>query len=40
MQGFLYSHPLPAAEFEQALRAMLRVPVSAAGPKGLRLTLE
>jgi EAL domain-containing protein (putative c-di-GMP-specific phosphodiesterase class I) len=40
MQGFLYSHPLSAEEFEQALRAMLRVPISAQGPKGLRLTLE
>jgi diguanylate cyclase (GGDEF)-like protein/PAS domain S-box-containing protein len=40
MQGFLYSHPLPAAEFEQALRAMLRVPISAHGPQGLRLTSE
>ena len=39
MQGFLYSEPLPAAEFEQALRAMLRVPI-AHPPKGLRLTLE
>jgi diguanylate cyclase (GGDEF)-like protein len=28
MQGFLYSQPLSAAEFESALNAMLRVPVS------------
>jgi diguanylate cyclase (GGDEF)-like protein/PAS domain S-box-containing protein len=40
MQGFLYSEALPAAEFEQALRAMLRVPISETGPKGLRLTME
>ena len=40
MQGFLYSEPLPAAQFEKALRAMLRVPIAASGPKGLRLTLE
>ncbi len=40
MQGFLYSEPLPAEEFERALRAMLRVPIAASGPKGLRLTLE
>ncbi len=40
MQGFLYSQPLSADEFGEALRAMLRVPISANGPKGLRLTLE
>jgi EAL domain-containing protein (putative c-di-GMP-specific phosphodiesterase class I) len=40
MQGFLYSQPLSAEEFGQALRAMLRVPISAHGPKALRLTLE
>ncbi|HEX6085102.1 MAG TPA: PAS domain S-box protein [Thermoanaerobaculia bacterium] len=27
MQGYLYSQPLPAAEFEQALEAMQRVPI-------------
>ncbi|HEX6099392.1 MAG TPA: PAS domain S-box protein [Thermoanaerobaculia bacterium] len=40
MQGFLYSQPLSAHDFERALRTMLRVPISATGPKGLRLTLE
>ncbi len=40
MQGFLYSQPLSAADFEQVLGAMLRVPIAAAGSKGLRLTLE
>ncbi|MGZ5449721.1 MAG: PAS domain S-box protein [Thermoanaerobaculia bacterium] len=40
MQGFLFSQPLSAAEFEQALRAMLRVPISTMGPQRLRLTLE
>ena len=39
MQGFLYSQPLPAAEFEQALSAMMPISASSpAGPKGLRLT--
>lgn len=40
MQGFLYSQPLSAADFELALRAMFRVPISATSPQGLRLTLE
>jgi EAL domain-containing protein (putative c-di-GMP-specific phosphodiesterase class I) len=40
MQGFLYSQPLAAEEFEEALRAMRRFPITAAGPNRLRLTLE
>jgi diguanylate cyclase (GGDEF)-like protein/PAS domain S-box-containing protein len=41
MQGYLYSEPLPAAEFELALQAMLRVPISASTPSDrLRLTLD
>jgi diguanylate cyclase (GGDEF)-like protein/PAS domain S-box-containing protein len=39
MQGFLYSQPLTSAEFEQALQAMLRLPI-AAHPQRQRLTLE
>jgi len=40
MQGFLYSQPLAAAEFEQALRAGARLPVAAWPPNRLRLTME
>ena len=40
MQGYLYSQPLPAAEFEEALDAMLRIPISTSGGNRLRLTLE
>ena len=40
MQGYLYSQPLAAEEFEEALRAMLRVPVATPGDARLRLTLE
>jgi len=40
MQGFLYSVPLTAVQFEQALQAMLHVPIATAGSKGSRLTLE
>ena len=40
MQGYLYSQPLQAAEFEEALRAMLRVPIASAEGNRLRLTLE
>ena len=40
MQGFLYSRPLAAAEFEQALRGAPRAAVSASPFDRLRLTLE
>ncbi len=40
MQGFLYSQPLAAAEFEQALRAARQTPVSTSPFDTLRLTLE
>jgi diguanylate cyclase (GGDEF)-like protein/PAS domain S-box-containing protein len=40
MQGFLYSQPLPAAEFEKALRIGLRGPVPVSQVDMLRLTLE
>jgi EAL domain-containing protein (putative c-di-GMP-specific phosphodiesterase class I) len=40
MQGFLYSQPLTSIEFEEALRAMRRFPITAASADRLRLTLE
>ncbi|MDQ3280153.1 MAG: PAS domain S-box protein [Acidobacteriota bacterium] len=40
MQGFLYSMPLPPAEFERALRAGVHGSVSASPVNRLRLTLE
>jgi EAL domain-containing protein (putative c-di-GMP-specific phosphodiesterase class I) len=40
MQGYLYSQPLTAAEFEEALQAMLRVPISSSGGHRMRLTVE
>ncbi|HUR83188.1 MAG TPA: EAL domain-containing protein, partial [Thermoanaerobaculia bacterium] len=41
MQGYLYSQPLAAPEFEQALQALLRVPIAGSGNRNrLRLTLE
>jgi EAL domain-containing protein (putative c-di-GMP-specific phosphodiesterase class I) len=40
MQGFLYSHPLAAAEFEEALRVALPSPASGWPVKPLRLTWE
>jgi EAL domain-containing protein (putative c-di-GMP-specific phosphodiesterase class I) len=41
MQGYLYSQPLAAAEFGEALQAMLRMPLPVNGDRDrLRLTLE
>ncbi|HKR62676.1 MAG TPA: PAS domain S-box protein [Thermoanaerobaculia bacterium] len=40
MQGFLYSQPLAAAEFEQALRTGMPTPMSNWPMNRLRLTLE
>jgi diguanylate cyclase (GGDEF)-like protein/PAS domain S-box-containing protein len=40
MQGYLNSHPVPAAEFEAAVRAARPLPMSPADPSRLRLTLE
>jgi EAL domain-containing protein (putative c-di-GMP-specific phosphodiesterase class I) len=40
MQGFLYSHPLAAAEFEEALRVAAPSPTSAWPVNPLRLTWE
>jgi diguanylate cyclase (GGDEF)-like protein/PAS domain S-box-containing protein len=40
MQGYLYSQPLTAAEFEEALQAMLRVPIPSSGGHRMRLTVE
>jgi diguanylate cyclase (GGDEF)-like protein len=40
MQGYLYSQPLAASEFEEALRAMVRVPIASSSENRLRLTLE
>ena len=40
MQGFLYSQPLTAEEFESALNAKLRIPIADADREPLRLTLD
>jgi diguanylate cyclase (GGDEF)-like protein/PAS domain S-box-containing protein len=40
MQGFLYSQPLPAAEFERALRGNDRAVTERAASNRLRLTVE
>ena len=40
MQGFLYSVPLTVAQFDAALRSMVRVPIKSSPPGSFRLTLD